>query len=419
MLALMMLIVLPLSAFAENKFTVTAKTGSEIGSLAKGMDELMGAFSMEIYHMEDAGKLIKLLVSGNDLVTLEVAADEEALYFTSNLVNQKTYTLSWEKADNLIKTYGGEEAVASLQALPYSYKDLFLKPDEILASLTVKTLDEYIAQLEIFQPEIAVWVKDLFARAQTEAGSYKLEGADQADTKMVVNVTPEDIKSFLNLKPIRSTFGASTLANLDKNMEKVANSIKIDVTFYLANDEVVGAEGDVRFTADDSQELNMVIKEYRLTHDGVENHQVSAEITGTPEELNCQIKGNLGLKGTELVDSQIAALISGVEFTFVVKTAQEGETQTSEYFFYLRENAVNIIDIAASASPVIALKVVKEPLTEKPAFHLNKADASDITEQDSLKEISSAASVNATSLLFTLFSSLPPEAMNLLTILPE
>lgn len=453
-LCLMLSVMLPAAALADTQHTLSVVPG-EMLAAQPAVADLLDALALRVTEGENSGALTVLL-NGQQIVTLGLKADETGLYAGSELLGDDVFYVTWDDgfaflSDLLVASMaesGLDEAVLQeMEAALAEAKNgiavaIAAGQDAAAQPVAPATLEESLKQVEEMFPDdpaMVDYIKGLYESMTIENGSFADENRDTADQKYRMVMDEADLTAICETRYMKNTLREavalemadaseaeidsaveSTLAEVRKIYEESGFEMIMEMYTLDAGQTLVGLDMIMNMNAEAAEQgaVQMAGQYDRLTEETGVSHKADAAIAAEGETVKFAFDLQQGSNGAS---EGMLGLLAGGEEVVILYSAEEKAEEICEHSVdvYLRSGATAILAPAASARPVIGIKLVSEPAPAETLAALENAaaetsvDVFKLSEKE-LRELSNQISLNATQLLYTTLGQLPTSALQLM-----
>lgn len=458
LLAVVMLAAAPFSAMADTQHTLSIVPGNSLGAQQAVLD-LLDVTALRLTTGESSGALT-VVMNDKEIVTLGMTADEDGLYAGSEVFGDDVLYITWEDlVDLYIKAIetglqeagGADEAV--MEMIQQSADQMRDAIDTAIHAETYEietapvTMEESLEALEeLFpdDPEMAACIKAIYEKMTVENGSFTFDKRDTADQKYRMTMDAADLVAICDTAYVRNAAMESVRAQMPDITEEEMNSALAEATAEVKKVfEASGFELIMEvYTQDNDMALVGMDMIMNMKLDGAELGDATAQSTvqlafvydrlTKPEGISHKAEGAAAVDqdkvdfAFELTENasgsakgMIGLLAGGEEYVITFNSGKEAEKTTRLFELYLRSGATAILEPAASARPLVGLKIVTEPADEAKLAALESANAENslnvmaLTETQQ-NELLSNISANGMQAYFMLLSELPTSVMQMM-----
>lgn len=461
LLCLTLAAALPLAALADTQHTLEIVPGDDIAALAPAGD-LCEALGLTVTR-GDKSAALTLSISDNPIATVALGADMDGLYIQSSLLSDDVFYVDWDEGfdflEDLFKaTLEGqaaaegmevdETALETVEQMLEAYKQQIMLAiaagaDSLTSGMiSVDTPEEMMEKLEkVFGDDDGMldFYAGLLEKITFEEGEFKDKERDTATTHMSMTLTGEDIAGICDTKYMRNTMemalkaedptleGEALDAMVEEAMEEVRkvyedNDISIVLNVYATDEHqtIVGMDMgmEMNITGEEPAQIGFNMNYDRLTgKDGV-NHRADVSVTADGEELG-QIVFQLDRGADGVSDGFLAMLAESQQITFDYHGYNEGDSRMRTLDIYSRQNAMAIIEPAASDRPIIGFSLTSGQVESSVLDQIDDAapdtavNVLKLSSED-IEELVTGIQARATQAVFTALSSLPQSVSQLI-----
>ena len=453
-LCLMLSVMLPVTALADTQHTISVVPGALLADQTAVAD-LLDGLALRVTEGESSGALTVLL-NNQPMVTLGLKADETGLYASSELLGDGVFYAPWDDcfaflSDVLVAPMGEigmDEAI--LQEMETAFAEaqnviadaLAAGPEAAVKPVAPAAMEESLKQVEAMFPDdpaMMDYVKGVYENITIEAGNFADENRDTADQKyrmamdetdLVVLCETQYMKRALREALAVEMAGASE-AELDSAVENALAEVKkfyeesgfemvVEMYTLNAGQTLAGLDMIVNMNAEAAEQgaVQMAGQYDRLTEETGVSYKADAAIAAEGETVKFAFELQQADNG--ISEGMLGLLTDGEEAVILYRSEKKAE-ETYEHSFdlYLRSGATAILEPAASARPVIGLKMRTEPASAETLAALENAAAETSVDvfklsEKQLKELTNQITLNATQLLYTALGQLPTSVLQLM-----
>lgn len=459
LLSLMLAVVLPVGALADTQHTLSVIPGDLLAS-EEAIADLLEVMDLRLTEGEKSGALT-LLLNGQEMVTVGLAADATGLYASSGLLGTDVLYITWDDAFALLAdtlTSSMAEAGVDDATLQSLETGLAEAKNSIVAaagagasSTTVvpapATMEEKLALMEQMfpnDPKMVEYIRNLYADMSIEDGTFADEHRDTADQKYRMTMDEKDLVALCDTEYMKTIFlealamenPDASEAELVKAYEEVIAEVRklyedsgfemvMEMYTLDAGQTLVGMDMIMNMSIDATESgeklktsMQMAADYDRLTDENGVSHQANAEMT---VDLNkAEVSFDLYRANSGKSTGMLGMLADGEEI--IVKyeaenTAADTRVRTAE--LYLRSGANAILEPSVSTRPMIGLVVTSESAAPETLYALENATAENSVNvlelsNAELQQLGNQISLNATQAFYAALGQLPTSTLNLL-----
>ncbi len=399
---LLVLAMLPMTAFASSQATFSIIPGDDLASIA-GVGELLEATSVSFAFLEDTLG-ISLNMDDVSVASINTRFTEDGLYVQSEAISADPLYVGWEAGfayltDLAINSGVDEEEAAAMQlvfdqAMETATTQLATMDATQNSALTVETIEESKAMIsELFadDPAMAEMMTQILDKFVITEGVFTSDQHDDATIEISFDMTKDDLITILTSDYMtQMIIQAEQLENPDESAEEIAAEVaeEMEELVAFAQNNLEFFYSIVAYATDDGETLvalkagyhlnvadedeevsmDMAVEYYRLTDEDGVHHNADAMMSfADGEEVDESAEMKLTL--TEGIDGayvgEAGMYLSGVQLTASIAGTSTEEANVGEMYFYVREGATAYVALTASDRPLIGI-----------GYAFNEADAS-------------------------------------------
>jgi len=293
-------------------------------------------------------------------------------------------------------------------------------------------------------PAMVDYIKGLYDEMTIEDGSFADEDRDTADQKYRMVMDESDLVAICDTNYMKSIIteamavemadaseaeiaeaAEKTLDEVRKIYEESGFEMIMEMYTLDAGQTLVGMEMIMNMSVDATESgeegntgMQMAAEYDRLTDENGVSHQASAAMAADLSMV--EVSFDLYRANSGKSAGMLGMLADGEEVVVLYEAEQKAaDTRERSFDLYFRSNATSILTPAASARPVIGIKLVTEPAPAETLAALENANAENSVDVLKLSEaewkaLGEQISLNATQILYTALSQLPTSALSLL-----
>ncbi len=456
LLALVMSLMIPLGALADDQHTFTIIPGDVFAS-EEAICDLLNVLSFTLTTAEESGAL-SIGVGGENVLTFAMKTDTTGLYVHSNILSDDVLYITWEDAIAIVTQLmaaelNEEEAQAVQQTLEQMQQGM-LEPFNQPSAAAVSPEEGLKQAKEMYadDPGMIAYIERIYSKMTTEMGEFTSPYRDTATMKQTIVMTNEDMLMVCDTNMMRSTIEQTVLAEypnlkgeeLAEAVEEVLDETRevfrsmemtVTVTAYFADDgmTLVGMEMDFPMSMREStsnldgesvggkasEQISMTMFYNRLTDPNGVSYKAGMTMNENGSNL-AEVAFDLYRGADGVSKGSLAMLVEGKEITVTYNAANAGTVRTRRADLYVRTGASAIIEPAASDRPLISFQVVSQPADPALLADIEKADSSSAVNllklsEKELESLLTDIEARAMQILFAAMGNLPPSVIMMLT----
>lgn len=453
-LCLMLSVMLPLTALADTQHTLSVVPG-ELLSSQEAVKDLLDVLALRITEGENSGALTVLL-NDQPIVTVGLKADAVGLYAGSDLLGDDVLYVTWDDGfaflNGLLLAAMGESGVdeAMLQELETGLAEVqngivaaIAETEKLSAEpVTPASMEENLQALEILfadDPAMVDYIKNQYDSMTIEDGVFTAEDRDDADQKYRMVMDETDLVAVCETQYMKTALREALAmempeaseTELDSAVEEAITEVKklyeesgfemiMEMYTLDAGQTLVGLDMIVNMNAESAeQETVQMAGQYdRLTVETGISHKADAAISAGDEVV--EFAFDLQQASDGVSEGMLGLLADGEEVLILYKSEEKTADICERSFdLYLRSEATAILEPAASARPVIGIKLVTEPAPVETLMALEAADRETsvnvltLSEQQ-MQELAEQLSLNTMQIFYTALGQLPTSTLQLM-----
>ena len=452
LLSLLLALMLPLCAFAGAQHTLTIIPGDDLAS-EPAVADLLKVLAITVTPGEKSGALT-LSLDGMDVATVAIGADVTGLYAHSNLLSDDVLYITWDDAFALVKNamqsammneyvdMAGIDAVLS-QVDEAQEQLISVLSGDLAISAGVTTQEEALAQTAVLfpdDPEMADYIKEVYAKMTVEEGIFTAENRDAADQKYTLVMTEEDFLTVIDSHYMRQQLvDMLRMSNPDltgdemaeqveeqlKEMREVFENTDMSMTtevFTLDEGKtIVGMTIDMTMTVTEeetAETAKMLMAYNRLTDEAGEHYNADMKMNvDGADAMEAIFDFTRGVDAVS--EGMLAFLVDGEEMTIAYRGENtQPDVREREAALYLRSNATSIIEPAVSDRPLITFRVITSPADPQVLGKIENADGANSVNvmklsDEELQTLFGEMSSRSMQAMYMALAKLPTSVLNL------
>ncbi len=458
-LSLLLAAALPLTALADTQHTLSVVPGDMLAS-EEAVADLLDALALRITEGEKSGAL-SVMLNDQVIVTAGLTADATGLYAASGLLGEDVLYVTWDDgfamlndllAGSMAQAGADEDVQKGLEATLAEVKNAIvsaiaagnLPAAQSAVPVAMEESLKLVQEMFPDDPAMVDYIKGLYDEMTIEDGSFADEDRDTADQKYRMVMDESDLVAICDTNYMKSIIteamavemADASEAEIAEAAEKMLDEVRkiyeesglemiMEMYTLDAGQTLVGMEMIMNMSVDATESgeegntgMQMAAEYDRLTDENGVSHQASAAMAADLSMV--EVSFDLYRANSGKSAGMLGMLADGEEVVVLYEAEQKAaDTRERSFDLYFRSNATSILTPAASARPVIGIKLVTEPAPAETLAALENANAENSVDVLKLSEaewkaLGEQISLNATQILYTALSQLPTSALSLL-----
>lgn len=449
-LCLMMSVMLPVAAVADTQHTLSVVPGDMLAAQTAVAD-LLNVLAFRVTEGENSGAL-SVLLNDQQLVSMGLKADETGLYADSELLGDDMFYVTWDDCfafvnerlvASLAESGMDESVLQELESVLAEAKNAIVVAaaagqETVTQSAALEENLKLVQEMFADDPAMVDYIKGLYEGMTIETGSFADENRDTADQKYRMVMDEADLTAVCETQYVKNALREtlamemvdaseteidsaveSTLAEVRKLYEESGFEMVMEMYTLDAGLTLVGLDVIVNMNAEAAEQgaVQMAGQYDRLTKETGISHKADGAITAAGEVVKFAFDLQQGSNG--MSKGMFGLLADGEEVVLLYNAEEKAEDRFERSFdLYIRSGATSILEPAASARPVIGVKLLTEPAPEDTLAALEKASAETSVDvfklsETQLNELINQISMNATQILYAALANVPTSTLNL------
>ncbi|HPJ01590.1 MAG TPA: hypothetical protein PKU80_01985 [Candidatus Limiplasma sp.] len=295
----------------ETVTTLSLKAGPLLAEPVE-VGQILDTASIRIHTMPDGYGAFVLTLNNIDTLQSLFKAEQDGVYVQSGIFGQTPLYFSWEDISTFITQQ--MEAYAENQGLDMQAMNVAAEMESYQAmmnsAMTDGTMtDEQMYEMMGLDEDLLAYIDDIDAKKVIESGTFAINGSDEADQKIMIVMTTEDIARVLDLQMVRDQMAGQLMANdealsqedvdnqvaemvAEAKSELMDSNLQVNVTVYTKNDELVAfvfnMNGEMSGYEGEATPIGIDATLTRTTIDEAKYYQFSTTVMQNGESMEIQ-----------------------------------------------------------------------------------------------------------------------------------
>ena len=295
----------------ETVTTLSLKAGPLLAEPAE-VSQILDAASIRIHTMPEGYGAFVLTLNNVDTLQSLFKAEKDGVYVNSDVFGQTPLYFSWEDISAFVTQQ--MQAYTENQGLDLQAMNVAAEMESYQAMINGAMTDGTMTEEQMYEmmgldEDLLAYINDIDAKKVTESGTFAINGSDEADQKITIVMTTEDIARVLDLQMVWDQMASQLMANdealsqenidsqvaemvAEAKSELMDSNLQVNVTTYTKNDELVAfvfnMTGDMSNYTSEKTPIGIDATLTRTTIDTAKYYQFSTTVMQNGESMEIQ-----------------------------------------------------------------------------------------------------------------------------------